>query len=185
LDEVSGILAESGSKCTREFRVKRRSGSAGFRADFLVEPMPYRLGVDNSGINSVVVVERVDGGTAQAVSSSYVEVSDVSFAPRTDQPSRYDFRFRLAFPADKLGAPGAICRMNVKLAPSAASFRMPDWINEWDMRTERIPQWAQHPETFDAGSTLNLKSFVTNVAHATISEHRPGLAEFNAYFRVE
>ena len=71
----------------------------------------------------------------------------------------------------------SICRYDVVLRPSDASFLMPDWISAWDM----------DPGVIDGSKTLNLKLFISGVWRGTLQAQRnelgPRLASFQIYIK--
>jgi len=61
------------------------------------------------------------------------------------------------------------------------TYKMPDWINDWNMDSGLVEAWRKTPKDFNGATTFNLKAFLVNLWENTLHGHPPKVAEFYSY----
>jgi len=62
-------------------------------------------------------------------------------------------------------------------------YSLPDWIANWNMKTELIDYWHTKPSEFDGSKTYNLENFLKTLWGAALDAHHPKSAVLYVYIK--
>lgn len=185
VNEVNGVMVPSqkGETPYKEFKIKNNVDAATISAQLpykpLADTMPFEGAKGTVEAFTCGLPDKETEAASSAAVPSPEKASAVGFSAATINNEAIDLKVEIA--TKKLDSK-EVCGYHVIIRPD--QYRMPAWINAWNMSGEQIESWKTVPAAFDGSRTYNLEPFLGTLWEINRQVNNPKIADFYTYFRV-
>lgn len=164
-----------------QFRIPDASAQqASFKANLSYKPLPYVMPVASPELESEVTAFQCSAAGEANGTHTLNEVDGIKRAFTVKvanlNETAIDYTAEIIPPA--FPGRGIYCFKNT-LRPK--TYKLPDWVSEWDMDGGLVEAWKSSPKDFNGSTTFNLKALLANLWENTLQAQRPVVAELYSY----
>jgi hypothetical protein len=181
-----GTLVRTAAKDARitEFKIVGLPDSANFSTELTYHPLSDVVLTSNDLAAEITAWVCSDKANANPQSMTESAEAKSAFKLKTANVTSDNQRIQLEAQIDPKTLPGAgIYQFRVVLRPR--DYSLPQWITDWNMKTELIDYWHGKPTEFDGGKTYNLENFLKTLWGAVLDAHHPKSGILYIYIKRE
>ena len=158
-------------KRMKEFGIDTFDEPAVLNVSFSYQPVFGACPLDINALNTKVQVFTLEEENQWQLNEAE---NDASLELKEDEKQPSLYHVKLTFTPSRTLKPDKINFVNASLVPSAKSYKLPDWINRWNMANVDVA-----PEQFDGSKTINLIHVMESLKDSVLISARPALINMN------